>query len=56
MLCGECKYGFYGQMFTSDKCANCGEEIVTPHIPCYILCDKCSLILKQCKQCGLTID
>ena len=38
--------------FSEDKCKECGDNIVTAHTPCNVICERCSKKLKLCEICG----
>lgn len=41
--------------FSSTKCELCGDSIVTPHKPGYVVCEKCAVENNKCQQCGKEI-
>jgi len=38
--------------FSDGECQNCGTHIQTPHIPCDVICEHCSVLYKLCQVCG----
>jgi hypothetical protein len=56
MLCEKCKHIICLQAFSYGKCKVCGNEVVTPHIPCYSICKSCSDTYNLCEQCGINMN
>ena len=56
MICDKHKGMIVLHAFSVDRCEVCGDEVVTPHIPCYKLCPVCSKELSRCQQCGELIE
>jgi hypothetical protein len=54
-FCKKCLSSGYLQAFSYGMCIYCGESTVTPHIPTYKVCDKCSEEYGVCRQCGEVI-
>lgn len=52
MICKKCQKIIALQAFSYGECKLCGSRVATPHIPCYIICKKCSEKLSLCQQCG----
>jgi len=38
--------------FSEGKCKKCDSEIITEHIPCNVICEKCSVKFNLCEICG----
>lgn len=56
MVCEKCKEGkMVLHAFSNGDCEKCACNIVTSHIPCDRLCDKCSEQYNSCKECGSEI-
>lgn len=56
MICDKHKGTCVLQAFSWGKCEICGAEVVTPHIPCYKICPKCSKEENKCEWCGEVIE
>lgn len=48
MICKRCERIGVLDAFCFSPCEICSEEIVTSHMPCYKLCDKCSSLSFSC--------
>jgi len=55
MVCEDCYDIVVLHAFSESNCIKCNEEIITSHIPSYIICKKCSQKYKLCEQCGKPI-
>lgn len=56
MDCGKHKKMIVLHAFSYGKCKVCEKDIMTPHIPCNVVCDDCSKEKKLCKICGDNIN
>lgn len=52
MFCIKCEDIICLSAFSSGNCNICNKEIVTPYIPCYEVCEECSVDFNVCEQCG----
>lgn len=52
MFCEKCSGMVTLSAMSTGICEKCGCEIVTPHIPAYDVCEKCSEKYELCQQCG----
>jgi hypothetical protein len=52
MICEGCKNIVVLHAFSDSNCSRCNEEISTPHIPAYEVCEACSEKEAVCQQCG----
>ena len=52
MICEACKHMVTLSAISIGVCDMCGREVLTPHIPCYEVCNKCSEKYGLCQQCG----
>lgn len=55
-ICNNCKGMVVMHAFSFGNCAFCGEDVSTPHIPCYRYCDECAENKSICKQCGNELE
>ena len=56
MICEKHKGMCVLHAFSWGECEICGAEVVTPHIPCYKICPKCSKKQNKCEWCGELIE
>lgn len=56
MICNKRKSKAYLQALSQSECKYCGQQIISPHIPCYCVCEVCSEKYSVCEQCGEEID
>jgi hypothetical protein len=52
MICEKCKHIVCASAFSIGVCNMCGCDTITPHIPSYKVCKKCSVKYGLCEQCG----
>lgn len=52
MICKKCERRIVLPAFSDGTCIECGKDVQTTHIPCYVLCFECSESLHRCEQCG----
>jgi hypothetical protein len=56
MVCNKCQSYLCLQAFSTGKCKICNYDIVTPHIPSYVVCEQHSKEYNLCEQCGKRLD
>lgn len=52
MICEKCNGKIVMHSFSNGECESCKSEVITSHMPCNVLCDKCSDEQHKCKSCG----
>lgn len=56
MICEKCSNMVTLSAMSIGICDKCGCEVLTPHVPPYDVCEKCSEKYKLCQQCGIIIQ
>lgn len=56
MECGKHENMIVMHAFSEGKCQECECEVITSHIPCDKVCEKCSEEKNLCQVCGELID
>lgn len=51
-ICKQCEKWLVMHSFASTKCEICGDSIITPHKPGYVVCKPCAIEHNKCQQCG----
>lgn len=52
IICDKCKTWKLMYRSSFGTCKMCKKKIFTPHVPSYVICDKCAKENNKCKQCG----